>query len=115
MALDVGVERDCVAGEAEVADTLATSVPWVRPFTWFGTTDRLTQTEEDVDRGDDGADEGEDRDKEGEQGGGLLAISLTPLGEEEAAGLLLKPDAGVKSMGQERSGCRSQTAGPGGW
>lgn len=61
----------------------------------------MAQTEEDVDKGEDGSDEGDDRDKEGEQGGGLLAISRSPLGEEEAAGLLLKPDAGVKSMGQE--------------
>lgn len=61
----------------------------------------MAQTEEDVDKGEDGSDEGDDSDKEGEQGGGLLGISLTPLGEEEAAGLLLKPDAGVKSMGQE--------------
>lgn len=61
----------------------------------------MAQTEDDVDKGEDGSDEGDDRDKEGEHGGGLLEISLTPLGEEEAAGLLLKPDAGVKSMGQE--------------
>lgn len=61
----------------------------------------MAQTEEDVDEGEDGSDEGDDGDKEGEQGGGLLAISLAPLGEEEAAGFLLKPDAGEKSMGQE--------------
>jgi len=58
----------------------------------------LAQTEDDVDRGEDGSDDG---DKEGEQGGGLLVVSLTPLEEEEAAGLRLKPDAGVESMGQE--------------
>lgn len=57
---------------------------------------------EDVDKGEDGSDEGDDKDREGEQGGVLLAISLTLLGEEEAAGLLLKSDAGVKSMGQEK-------------
>lgn len=74
----------------------------------------MTQTEEDVDEGEDGSDEGDDSDKEGERGGGLLAISLAPPGGEEAAGLLLKPDAGVKSMGQENQGCRSQTEGPGG-
>lgn len=74
----------------------------------------LAQTEEDVDKGEDGSDEGEDGDKEGEQGGGLLAISLTPAGEEEAAGLLLKPDAGVKSMGQEDWSYRGQKVGPGG-
>lgn len=61
----------------------------------------MAQTEEDVDNGEDGSDEGDDRDKEGEQGGGLLAISLVPLEEEKAVGLLLKADAGVKSMGQE--------------
>ncbi len=61
----------------------------------------MAQTEEDVDKGEDGSDDGDDTDKEGEPGGELLEISLTPLGEEEAAGLLLKPDAGVKSMGQE--------------
>lgn len=61
----------------------------------------MAQTEEDVDNGEDGSDEGDDRDKEGEQGGGLLVISPTPLGEEKEAGLLLKADAGVKSMGQE--------------
>lgn len=59
------------------------------------------QTEEDVDKGEDGLDEGDDGDKDGEQGVGLQAISLSPLGEEEARGLLLKPDAGLKSMGQE--------------
>ena len=57
---------------------------------------------EDADKGEDGSDEGDDKDREGEQGGVLLAISLAPLGEEEAAGLLLKPNAGVKSMGQEK-------------
>lgn len=62
----------------------------------------MAQTEEDVDKGEDGSVEGDDRDKEGERGGGLLAISLTPLGEEETAGLVLKPDAGVKSMGQRK-------------
>lgn len=75
--------------------------------------DELPQTEEDVDKGEDGSDEGDDRDKEGEQGGGLLAISLTPLGEEDAAGLLLKLGAGVKSMGQEN--WWSQTVGTRGW
>lgn len=64
----------------------------------------MAQTEEEVDKGEDGAVEGDDRDKEGEQGGGLLAISLTPPGEEETAGLVLKPDAGVKSMGQRKGG-----------
>lgn len=61
----------------------------------------MAQTKEDIDNGEGGSDEGDDRDKEGEHGGGLLTISPTPLGEDEAAGLLLKPDAGVKSMGQE--------------
>ena len=60
----------------------------------------MAQTEEDVDKGDDGSDEGEEKEKEGEQGGKLLAISLSSIGEEEIAGLLLKPGAGVKSMGQ---------------
>lgn len=60
----------------------------------------MAHTEEDDDKGEDGSDEGDDTDK-GEQGGGLLEISLILLGEEEAAGLLLKPDAGVKSMGRE--------------
>lgn len=69
----------------------------------------MAQTEEDVDRGEDGSDEGDDGDKEGERGGGLLAISLMPLGEEEAGGLLLKPDVGVKSMGQDSWSCRFQT------
>lgn len=68
-----------------------------------------------MDNGEDGSDEGDDGDKEGEREGGLLAISLTPAGEEEAAGLLLKPDAGVKSMGQEDWSCRGQTVEPGGW
>lgn len=61
----------------------------------------MAQTDEDVDKGEDGPDEGEDGDNSGEQVVGLLAISLTPLGDEEAAGLLLKPDAEAKSMGQE--------------
>ncbi len=60
----------------------------------------MAQTEEDDDKGDDGSDEGDDRDK-GEEGGGLLETSLIPPGEEEAVGLLLKPEAGVKSMSQE--------------
>lgn len=34
--VDVGVERHCDVREAEVEDTLATSVPWVWPFTWLG-------------------------------------------------------------------------------
>lgn len=65
-----------------------------------------------MDNGEDGSDEGDDRDREGEQGGGLLAASPAPPGEEEAAGLRLKPGAGVKSMGQEKCSC--QTVGPGG-
>lgn len=74
----------------------------------------MAQTEEDVDKGDDGSVEGDDRDKEGERGGGLLAISLTPPGEEETAGLVLKPDAGVKSMGQREGGCGGQAVGDSG-
>lgn len=66
-----------------------------------------------MDTGEDGSDEGDDTDREGEQGGGLLAASRAPLGEEEAAGLLLKPDVGVKSMGRENWWSRRQT-GPGG-
>lgn len=54
-----------------------------------------------MDTGEDGSDDGDDGEKEGEQGGRLLVVSPTPLGEEEAAGLRLKPEAGVKSMGQE--------------
>lgn len=62
-----------------------------------------------MDRGDDGSDEGDDGEREGEREGGLLVISLAPAGdEEEAAGLLLKPDAGVKSMGQQDWSCRGQ-------
>ena len=64
-----------------------------------------------MDKGDDGSDEGDDGDEEGEREGGLLAISLAPTGEEEAAGLLLKPDAGVKSMGQQDWSCRGQDRG----
>lgn len=71
----------------------------------------MAQTEEDVDKGDDVSDDGDDREKEGERRGGLLAISLTPLGEEEGAGLRLKPVTGVKSMGRENCRCRSQRAG----
>lgn len=59
----------------------------------------MAQTEEDADKGDEGLDEGDEGDKEGEQGGGLLAISVTSREEEEAAGLLLKPEVEVKSMG----------------
>lgn len=72
----------------------------------------MAQSEEDVDEGDDVSDDGGDREKEGERRGGLLAISLTPPGEEEGAGLRLKPATGVKSMGQENCCCRSQRAGP---
>lgn len=75
----------------------------------------MAQTKDDIDKGEGVSDEGDDRDKEGEQGGGLLAISPMPLGEDKAAGLLLKPDAGVKSMGQENWRFESQTVGLGGW
>lgn len=56
--------------------------------------------EEEVDKGEEGSEEGDEGEEEGEKGGGLLAISVTPWGEEEAEGLLLKPGAGVKSMDQ---------------
>lgn len=61
----------------------------------------MAQADEDVDKGEDGPVEGGDGDKGGEQVGGLLEISLTPLRAKEAAGLRLKPDDGFKSMGQE--------------
>lgn len=48
---------------------------------------------------------------DGEQGGGLLVTSLTPPGEE-AAGLRLKSDEGVKSMSWEICYC-GQAEGPG--
>lgn len=48
---------------------------------------------------------------DGEQGGGLLVTSLTPPGEEEAAGLRLKSDEGVKSMSWEICYC-GQAEGP---
>lgn len=53
-----------------------------------------------MERGEDESDEGDDRDREGEHGRGLRGISLTPLEEEEGAGLLFKPDDVVKSMWQ---------------
>lgn len=74
----------------------------------------MAQADEDVDKGDDGSDEGDDTDEEGERGGGLLAVSPTPPREEEAAGLLLKPGAGDKSMGQESRWSWSQAVKPGG-
>lgn len=67
---------------------------------------------EEVDKGEDEGEEGEDTDKDGERGGGLLVTSLTPPGEEEAAGLRLKSDEGVKSMSWEICYC-SQTGGGG--
>lgn len=69
----------------------------------------MTQAEEEVDRGDEEGEEGDETEREGERGGGLLVASLTPPGEEDegTAGLLLKPEDGVRSMGQEVSG-RSQ-------
>lgn len=60
-----------------------------------------------MDNGEDGSDEGDDSDGEGEPGAGLLAAADAP-GEDEEAGLRLKPGAGVKSMGRRRA------AGPGG-
>lgn len=59
----------------------------------------MAQTEEDVDRGEEGPEEGEDGEEEGQRGGALRPTSLILGGEEEAGGLLLKPGAGVKSMG----------------
>lgn len=75
----------------------------------------MAQTKDDIDKGEGVSDEGDDRDKEGEQGGGLRAISPMPLGEDKAAGLLLKPDTGVKSMDQENWRFASQKIGLGGW
>lgn len=68
---------------------------------------------EEVDKGEDEEHEGEDTDMDGEQGGGLLVTSLTSPGEEEADGLRLKSDEGVKSMSWRICYC-SQTEGTGG-
>lgn len=68
----------------------------------------MAQKEEDVDKGEDGAEEGDEGDKDGEQRGGLLAVS--PTGEEVSDGLLLKTGAEVKSMGQENLWCMSAKA-----
>lgn len=66
MVLHVDLERDCVAREAEVEETLALSVPLNWLFTWLGYTDVLAHTEEDVDNGEDGPVEGDDAENEGE-------------------------------------------------
>lgn len=103
MILGEGVDRNGFASEPKVEDILTTSVPWVWSVTSLTQTEELAELAEkkefEIESGDR-----DDGGEEGEWEGALLISSAMPLGEDKAAGLLLKSDTWVKSMGQENSG-----------